>query len=212
MDRADALVLDAVQKAAMMPVVVERIVDGVIAWREERRRARSAQPERLEQELKKARRARDRFLDAIAAGNAPASIIERIRALDATISGLEAQLKQRQPRAVPPELESARLKRDIRARVEKFSDLLKSNVPIARQALRKLLDGPISFDATSGTYVLRGKTRAGALLTCEETGVKKRLYSAGAEEGTRTPTMLPPPGPEPGASTNSATSAGGAGF
>src|SRR3954469_13487786 len=30
----------------------------------------------------------------------------------------------------------------------------------------------------------------------------------GAEEGTRTPTVLPPLGPEPSASTNSATSAG----
>ena len=27
----------------------------------------------------------------------------------------------------------------------------------------------------------------------------------GAQEGTRTPTVLPPPGPEPGASTNFAT-------
>ena len=34
-----------------------------------------------------------------------------------------------------------------------------------------------------------------------------RQRRSGAEEGTRTPTVLPPPGPEPGASTNSATSA-----
>ena len=34
-----------------------------------------------------------------------------------------------------------------------------------------------------------------------------RQSRSGAEEGTRTPTVLPPPGPEPGASTNSATSA-----
>ena len=36
--------------------------------------------------------------------------------------------------------------------------------------------------------------------------------SLGAEEGTRTPTVLPPLGPEPSASTNSATSAGEARF
>src|SRR5262249_880286 len=34
--------------------------------------------------------------------------------------------------------------------------------------------------------------------------------TAGADEGTRTPTVLPPLGPEPSASTNSATSARGA--
>ena len=34
-----------------------------------------------------------------------------------------------------------------------------------------------------------------------------RQRRSGAEEGTRTPTVLPPPGPEPGASTKSATSA-----
>src|SRR5262252_10928170 len=33
--------------------------------------------------------------------------------------------------------------------------------------------------------------------------------NVGAEEGTRTPTVLPPLGPEPSASTNSATSAKG---
>src|SRR4051812_48609109 len=35
-----------------------------------------------------------------------------------------------------------------------------------------------------------------------------RCTRGGAEEGTRTPTVLPPLGPEPSASTNSATSAG----
>jgi hypothetical protein len=42
-------------------------------------------------------------------------------------------------------------------------------------------------------------------LASRQTYVFKR--KCGAEEGIRTPTVLPPPGPEPGASTNSATSA-----
>ena len=44
---------------------------------------------------------------------------------------------------VPAELEMARTKRAFRERLDQFDALLQSNVPLARQALRKLLDGRI---------------------------------------------------------------------
>ena len=51
----------------------------------------------------------------------------------------------------------------------------------------------------------RAKNPVGKIVALKP--MHQSFIKAGAEEGTRTPTVLPPPGPEPGASTNSATSA-----
>lgn len=42
------------------------------------------------------------------------------------------------------------------------------------------------------------------LMTLKSSGAADRMSSDGAQKRTRTSTVLPPPGPEPGASTNSA--------
>jgi hypothetical protein len=47
--------------------------------------------------------------------------------------------------AMPTELEIARLKRAARAHAERFDELLAGDIPISRQALRKLLHGRIQF-------------------------------------------------------------------
>src|SRR5205085_287127 len=60
--------------------------------------------------------------------------------------------------------------------------------------------------AACARRVRPGASRLQALIGSP--GVKLRAaLMFGAEEGTRTPTVLPPLGPEPSASTNSATSA-----
>jgi hypothetical protein len=41
--------------------------------------------------------------------------------------------------------------------------LIAGDVPLARRALRKLLDGPITFAVTREGYVLKGRTALGAL-------------------------------------------------
>ena len=66
---------------------------------------------------------------------------------------------------VPLELDRARLRKALRQRLSEFDDLIGSDLPLARQALRKLLDGPISFEAAPEGYVLRGRTKIGALLS-----------------------------------------------
>ena len=48
--------------------------------------------------------------------------------------------------------------------MEEFDTLIAGDVPLARQALRKLLDGPITFAVTREGYALKGRTMLGALL------------------------------------------------
>jgi hypothetical protein len=130
-----------------------------------RERAASHRPDqsaRLEADLRKAVRERDNLIAAIAQGNPPASLITALRTLDARIADLEAQLAE--PRLAPlSQIDRARMKRDLHAMLGEFNALLDADIPLARQVLRKTLDGRIEFDSSGGGYVLSGRTKVGAL-------------------------------------------------
>jgi hypothetical protein len=96
-------------------------------------------------------------------GRAPASVLERIAALDAEIAALEQRHAASLKPAARDEPDRPRLRKALRTKLLEFDALIAADVPLARQALRKLLDGPISFEATSEGYVLKGRTKLGAL-------------------------------------------------
>ena len=73
--------------------------------------------------------------------------LSKMRALEASVAEKERELGMLQTK-VPTELEMAGSKRAFRERLDHFDVLLQSNVPLARQALRKLLDGRIHFIPT----------------------------------------------------------------
>jgi hypothetical protein len=94
--------------------------------------------------LRKERRQRDNFLGMIANGKAPPSITERIAALDAAIANKETELQELRVEE-PSEADLRRMRAAFRQRLGQFDELLLGHVPLARQALRKLLAGRIQF-------------------------------------------------------------------
>jgi len=112
----------------------------------ERQRADADAPKRLEAALRKGRRELERLVNALAEGceGASAAVLAKIKALEASIEQKQRELDKLQITA-PGELEIARTKRAFRAGLDQFNDLLRSDVPLTRQALRKLLDGRIQF-------------------------------------------------------------------
>ena len=77
-------------------------------------------------------------------------MLEPIRGLDARIAGIDAQLAEQ--RLEPPsEVDRARMKKELRGMLGGFNELRDADVPLALPVLRKFLDGPISFDASSGS-------------------------------------------------------------
>ena len=58
--------------------------------------------------------------------------------------------------------------------VGEFDALLAGETPFARQVLRKFLDGPITFDSSSGAHVLTGRSKVGALFSKGYIGVVPR--------------------------------------
>ena len=173
MERADEVVREAMKREALTPEAVERILDYAEAMLTKQRQATADRPAKLEAELRRAQRERDNFMKLIGEGKAPASVLDRVRALDETIAALEQRLADR--RLEPPsELDRARLRKLLRQRLGEFDDLIRADVPLARQALRKLLDGPITFEPAAEGYLFRGRTKVGALISKAYIGMVPR--------------------------------------
>ena len=69
---------------------------------------------------------------------------------------------------MPAEMDTTRLRKALTAKMGRFKVLVYGDVPVARQALRKLLAEPIQFTPVMRdgrkTYSFEGKTRLGMLL------------------------------------------------
>jgi hypothetical protein len=69
-----------------------------------------------------------------------------------------------------------RLERGLTARLLRFKDLIRVNVPVARQALRKLLIGPVVLEAAENGYTIRRNPCVGALFpSARDIGVPKEI-------------------------------------
>ena len=173
MDWADGAVKDAVRETLLTPAGIERVVALAEAQINAERVDRPALIARYEADLQQAKRQRDNLIAAIAAGNAPASLVDAIGKLDAKIIDLEAQIAQHR-KDLPRELDRARLKRDLRGRLTEFNARLDADIPSGRQVLRELLDRSILFDSSSGQYVLSGRVKPDALFSNAYIGVVPR--------------------------------------
>jgi len=98
-------------------------------------------------------------------GGAPQAVLAEIKHLEAAISDKVNQLAGITAKP-PTELDLRRLKKAAHERIARFKDLLYSDVPLARQALRKLLLEPITF-APQGEkgFVISGKLSAGPIFS-----------------------------------------------
>ena len=146
MEEADALVLNTVKERVLTPAAMDYVIDNALQRLSELRQERADLPEQIEAGLRKERRQRDNFLALVADGKAPPSVLQRIAALDASIADKERELADFAVAVEQPsELDLRRVKRTLRERLGGFDELLHGDVPLARQALRKLLAGRIEF-------------------------------------------------------------------
>ena len=145
MEEADAAVLDAVRAKVLSPSSVDYTIDAALHMLSERQRADADAPKRLQDEIKRERRQLENLVRGLEQGeDKPAVVMRRIAERETSIAEKEAELATLRT-DLPTEREIARIKRSFRTRLDQFNELLLSDVPIARQALRKLLDGRIKF-------------------------------------------------------------------
>ena len=143
MDALDEAVLRAVEATVLRPEAVEFIIETALAGIQERLRAAPGKSRALERDIRRLRTELERFLALIASGEAPPSVLTEIAAREAKISTLEAELAATHVPTAATERDWREIRKMLRARVGQFSEALRAEVPLARQALRKLLAGPL---------------------------------------------------------------------
>ena len=101
---------------------------------------------------------------------------------EAQCAGLRRELAEAES---PPELEAPGdegLDRRLTARAAHWREVLGGDAPLARQALRALLAGPVMIAPEGNGYLLRGATKIGALWEPEpKTGLVKMASPRGFE-------------------------------
>jgi hypothetical protein len=143
MEEADALVIEKVQ-SVITPAAADYTIDRALELLAERQHTRTEVPDRLDAEARRLRKELDRFLRAIAESAAPASVLAEIQRREARLAEIEAE-RQALAVEIPSEFEERRLRKALRDRFGQFEGLLHSDVPLARQALRKVIAGRIEF-------------------------------------------------------------------
>lgn len=161
----DELVLDEIETKVLDDSAREYIIEKVVAdFAAALKRAPDERP-KLEAEQRRVRKELERFMRAIAEGKAPKAIMAEIARREQRIEQLEREIGRY---SVPEvgELDRRRALKRAREMAGRFKDLMRGDVPRARQALRKLLrdrDGnfaPLSFVPVvrdgRKTYTMRG--------------------------------------------------------
>ena len=101
----------------------------------------------IERELSLIEAHEGNLVDAIANGQPSAPLLERLNKEEARKKELIEELEFLRNASEVYDLNDARLKRDLRARVLDAKSLLGRHVPQARQMLRKLIDKPFQCEA-----------------------------------------------------------------
>ncbi len=183
MPALDDAVLESVEHSILSPEAITYTVEKALQLLAERRRENPDRPRQIEAELKKLRKELARFVTVIAEGKAPKTLREEIAKREALIEILEKEQAELEVVAVPVEMDTARLRKALIAKMGRFKELVYGDVPVARQALRKLLAEPIQFTPVTRdgrkTYSFKGITRLGVLL---EPGYIELASPRGAQE------------------------------
>ncbi len=167
-DRLDAKVLGHIERAFLNPDGAKYIVERALKAAKEKRRREPDKTKALESRIKHLEREKDNLLAVAKAGKVtPESVLEGIRKQEVEIEAAKEELARSPHRLAYDERELAALKNDLTERIEKFREVMRGEVHLARQALRKLLNGPIKCTPVERdgrrAYEISGETKLGGL-------------------------------------------------
>ena len=183
-DLVDSAFLAALGKEVLVP---ERfryaLTCGIERIKEELEQAPDRRPT-LERERATLVRKVERMVAAIGDGRGPAALVQEIAKAEARIKEIDQELGRLAAAPALERLDVSEFEEGIADQLSRFSDLLRGNVPRARQALKKLLADRVEFapavlENGDRTYAFKGELSYGAVL-------REAIYLRGVPSGIRT--------------------------
>ena len=135
----DEAVIKAIEDKLLTPDALNTILHRAALAIEARVKEKPERIKELKAEIRKIRLEVDRYVAAIGDGKAPSSVIEQITQRESRLQTLERDLARYENPVQLDELRIRRIKKIAAERLLMFRDLMRSNVPRARQVLRKVL-------------------------------------------------------------------------
>lgn len=171
----DDLVLNAIDAKVLNDASREYVIERAVADFAAALKQAPDELPRLEAELRKTRKELGRFMEAIASGSVPKSIMAEITKREQRVTQLEREIGRYSVPEGAGDLDMRRARKSAREMAGRFKDLMLGDVPRARQALRKLLrdrDGnfapilfvPVVQDGRK-TYTISGAVNLAPLLS-----------------------------------------------
>jgi DNA invertase Pin-like site-specific DNA recombinase len=168
MEAADAAVLDLVEDALLCPEVVAAALEEAAARLRPDSASQAGERRRLETELRQIEDQLGRFVQAIGQGGEIPELVAAVRERRAQRERLQHELAALDRLARIGQLDGARLRHDLAAKLRDWRGLLRRHVQQARQILSTLLDGRLRFtpheDAQGRYYAFEGAGRLEPLL------------------------------------------------
>lgn len=142
-DVLEGAVLTAIERSVLMPAAVEYVVEKALQLVRESQEQQPDLKDRLEADYQRLHRQLENLVSAIAQGQNSTMIMAEIQRREFELK----TLKTKRRNLISPQDFTMRnwgeLRRGAHARMGQFNDLLHSDVPMARKALRELLNGNI---------------------------------------------------------------------
>ena len=140
-DWLDDAVLRAVERH-LTPEEIALTIQQATKKATQQRKQDPTRPRRLEAESRKLKTELERFGQLVADGEAPQTVKTEMLRREARLAEIEAELRNVQQKH--PDADEAEIRKMCGELIGRFKGLLLGEVPLARQALRRLLDGPLA--------------------------------------------------------------------
>lgn len=159
-ERVDDAVLQAIIDQVLTETVVEAVVERVMMRLSPN--VVSSDMQELRASLVRVQREIDNLATAIARGGEFESLLKKLSACERERNDLRAAIKGRE-RVEGQRIVRTKVEAGVRLRVENWRELLNRRKTHARQLLREMLAGPITFERAGQVYRFRGEASFGAL-------------------------------------------------
>lgn len=183
MKELDDAVIASIEQNVLTPKIYDDVIERAIKLIKQHQKENPNLRSEIKKEIKKIENELSKFMSVIASGEIPESILSEINTREERLKLLRDEIQRHEQTLDKDDLHYPRLKVEGRKRLDNFNELLHTNIPKARQVLRKLLRdsngefAPIiispAITGSSKTFEFKGRTTVGSL-----------LYDIGAEKRT----------------------------